>query len=430
MLFSGLLPLSQYPGHGISKSTYSCNDPLPGKAFMYKYFPVATPGDECTSDICVCPATSTVPEWKIQQGRVYTLMSSSTSDAGRKLQQAGAGFGLHLVNVSNHLTTGGMSTAEVENQFTFKLGNMTAFDSFLDHSVLFHTSDLAGYVNKFDSDGVPYLSSEWTHENSDYTSVFVHVPNTQLTLELMQQTTLTKAKRTPVTISPLEVRASSRALEMVRTEGLATLTARGGAASAALLTPLAVNRAVSAAAMAKLDDFYVTGMGTKKVQSVSNDDVTKVCYLWTGASVDICFYQRDESQTKGDFKPADYEEMLNTVHKNIIVGHPLCGTDKWEDNHYAIDSQTAATASIVKYVEDNNVPHICQAGMPGYGTSMHYAFDPTGFGIQMDLSFASAPADCSTAAAAAALSRRELDDGDDVRLGGTFNPACDPGTCA
>jgi len=63
--------LAQSPGNGISKSTYSCNDPIPVKEFLYKYFPVATPGDECTNDICTCEATSSSAEWYIQQGRVY-----------------------------------------------------------------------------------------------------------------------------------------------------------------------------------------------------------------------------------------------------------------------------------------------------------------------------------------------------------------------
>ena len=26
---------------------------------------------------------------------------------------------------------------------------------------------------------------------------------------------------------------------------------------------------------------------------------------------------------------ADFEDMLNTVHKTIIGGHPLCGIDKY-----------------------------------------------------------------------------------------------------
>ena len=49
---------AQSPGNGLSKSTYSCNDPVAAKEFLYKYFPVGTPGDECDNDICICPAVT------------------------------------------------------------------------------------------------------------------------------------------------------------------------------------------------------------------------------------------------------------------------------------------------------------------------------------------------------------------------------------
>ena len=92
------------------------------------------------------------PEWYIQQGRVYAKKSiieeveASVEASRRQLQSPGNGFGLHLVNVSNHLTTGGMSTAQVEAEFVSKLGNMATFDSFMDFNVLFYTTALEEYV--------------------------------------------------------------------------------------------------------------------------------------------------------------------------------------------------------------------------------------------------------------------------------------------
>merc|ERR1712039_573666 len=189
----------------------------------------------------------------------------------------------------------------------------------------------------------------------------------------------------------------------------------------ATLSPISVNRAASAATMAKLDDFYVKGMGAKKVSDDSANGVSRKCYLWTGATVDVCFTSRPDSATKGSFKVEDFENMLNTVHKNIIVGHPYCQVDKWEDNHYAIDSFSASTSSIISYINSNNVPHVCESGSGGSGMSgLHYIFDPTGWGIQADLSFSSQPNDCSSAEAHD-FSRR---------LQGSYNPACESGTCA
>merc|ERR1712151_117609 len=101
--------------------------------------------------------------------------------------------------------------------------------------------------------------------------------------------------------------------------------------------------------------------------------------------------------TKGSLKVQNFESMLNTVHKNIIVGHPYRQTDKWEDNHYAIDSFSASTSSIISYINDNSVPHVCESGSGGSGMSgLHYIFDPTGWGIQADLSFSSQPTDCTS----------------------------------
>merc|ERR1712196_487895 len=102
-------------------------------------------------------------------------------------------------------------------------------------------------------------------------------------------------------------------------------------------------------------------------------------------------------------------------------GHPYCGVDKWEDNHYAIDSFSSDTSGIISYIDKNNVPHICQSGGGGSGpggSGPHYIFDPTGWGIQADLNFNTAPKDCNSFVGN--FSRR---------LQGTFNPACEPGTC-
>merc|ERR1719408_312127 len=164
--------VAQSPGNGISKSTYSCNDAIPAKEFLYKYFPVKTPGDECSNDVCECAATSSTSKWYIQQGRVYVPDQSASGNlrSGRRLQDPGDGFGLHCVNVSAHLTTGGLSTAEVEAHFNEKLGDMTTYDSFMDYSVTFYTTGLAQYAAAFDKDNVKYYTTTWQSSSNAQTS--------------------------------------------------------------------------------------------------------------------------------------------------------------------------------------------------------------------------------------------------------------------
>lgn len=133
------------------------------------------------NDCCaLCsPASGSTPEWYIQQGRVYL-----TRAGGGGGGHAGDGFGLHLVNVSNHLTTGGLSTAEVEAYFNSKLKDIaTRYDSFLDYNIALSTTadGLASYKAAFKSDGVAYLAGTWSSSNgTTYTSIIVQVPNTQV----------------------------------------------------------------------------------------------------------------------------------------------------------------------------------------------------------------------------------------------------------
>merc|ERR1711871_459830 len=179
-----------YPGCGLSKLTHPSSQPATGKKFMEKYFPVQTPGDECTDDVCDCAATSTHAAWHINQGRVYTTREISPSPSGGG--SPGNGFGLHLVDVPAHLTTGGLTTEQVEAHFASKLGDMTKFDSFMDFNAVFATSGLQNYKDTFKADGVKYLAGTWTGPTgTEYTSIIVQVPSSQLVLELVQQTSLT-----------------------------------------------------------------------------------------------------------------------------------------------------------------------------------------------------------------------------------------------
>jgi len=431
---------AQSPGKGISKSTYASDDPLKGKAFMYKYFPVQTPGDECSGDICECPAgTGGSSTWYIQQGRVYFNEASDNATAAqqrRRLLQAnpdpGNGFGLHQVNVSNHLTTGGRSVAEVEGEFDTKLSGMSDFDAFMDYNAMLYTSDLAGYVSAFKADSVPTYAASWSQDGKTYTSVFLHVRG-QVVLELtsdQDQSVIAAALNAKTADLPtMEPRLPEGVVERVSQEhkalGAAVYASTGSGSTQSICSPLAVNRAVSESAgtLDKIETFYVTGMGTTKSTDASGKGpstsgaYSKKCFLWPGATVHVCFTARPDTATKGEWKVGDFEKMMNKVHETLLGGQPYCGTDKWFDNHYAIDSHTADAAKIVKYVDSAKVVHYCSTSGPG-GGGLHYIFDPTGWGIQTDLRFSTQPSDCNAAPA--------------VKVGGPgghSNPACEPGTC-
>merc|ERR1711920_406086 len=165
--------------------------------------------------------------------------------------------------------------------------------------------------------------------------------------------------------------------------------------------------------MSKLDEFYVTGMGTTKTHDSAENGVSKKCYLWTGASVNICFTNRADTATSTSFNVGDLEDMLNNVHKTIIDGHPYCPMDRWFDNHYAIDSRTVDNSKILSYINSKKPFHTCGSN-PMRGAGLSAVWDPTGLGIQMDTG-TSLPNDCSSYDDELSFLKAS---------GGGFNPAC------
>ena len=110
---------------------------------------------------------------------------------------------------------------------------------------------------------------------------------------------------------------------------------------------------------------------------------------------------------------------MNAVHANLLA-NPMCGVDKWLDNHHAYDAMTTSTSSIVAYLDSDagaDTYYYCSpASVGGALSGLHYIIDPTGWGIQLDMDATEQPSGCSDSAR-------------QVGLGGDYNPACDLGEC-
>jgi len=286
------------------------------------------------------------------------------------------------------------------------LGDMSKFDSFMDFNVVFATSSLQSYKSAFDQDGVNYLVGSWSNTGGQqYSSLLVQVPGSQLLLELVQKTSL-ELSEGQISL-PMEQRVPNSILEeqdsAMSGEAVADTTSD-------YIVSLVVNRAASSKSMSELEDFYVDGMGTTKTHDSTETGATKKCFLWPGASVNICFTSRADSETSTSFKVGDFEDMLNSAHQTILDGHPWCPMDRWFDNHYAIDSHSVDNSKILSYVNSKNALHTCGSN-PMRGSGMSAIFDPTGLGIQMDTGIG-LPNDCSTLTSPAWMEE------------GHSNPAC------
>jgi hypothetical protein len=320
----------------------------------------------------------------------------------------GNGFGLHLVSVPGHKTTGGLTVEVVESHFTEKLGDMSKYDSFMDYNVVLAVTNLQALKTEFNKDGLKYLVGTWSSsENTQYSSILVQVSGSQLILELVQKGSLELAE------GETSVQLEQRVPNSMLTDYDSKLTGEDSVSetfSKGHIVGLTVNRAASSKAMSELEDFYVTGMGCSLTHDATENGATKKCFKWKGATMDVCFTNRDDSETSTSFKVGDFEDMLNSVHKTINGDHPWCPMNRWFDNHYAIDSQSVSNTKILKYINSKKPSHICAShGLFNRGLSA--VFDPTGVGIQMDTGIG-LPDDCSTSL------------GSFIASGDTFNPAC------
>ena len=295
--------------------------------------------------------------------------------AARRLQpERSKGFGLHLVDVWSSETAGGLNVSEVEHIFAAKVANFSsgAYDAFFDFNVVLYAADLDAYGDAFAKDGVPTLRFSWTSaEGETWHSLLVHVPKSQMILELVSQ----NSKTTPTLA--METRMSNRTTVRMSTTVKSTYNN--------LLYGVAVTRGVSD--LAAVATFYETVLGAVEVLDVKAAGVARKCYQWGWAGSDVCFVQRDDD---AKFTVADLEATLWASHAAVDTSPSV--HDKWGDNHYAMDLPGTSGASIVKAFTANYAriyPIANKSTTYAFSCEQHYIIDPTGFSIQTDLDFMS-----------------------------------------
>lgn len=288
-----------------------------------------------------------------------------------------------MPDIPGHSTEGGKTVEEIEKIFDEKVGDMKSFDWFMDYNIGLFTSNLDAYVEKMDGLGILHLDASWKHSSGTGYSVFVHVPHTQMIVELFGLTSKTLEQ----TIT-LEQRMSDTRISMVS----------ASPPTGMILTAVSVSRAISAENFADLEDFYTTGVGATVTYSKDDTDMHSVCYQWPGTHGDVCFRQRKESTTSASYTPKQFEDML-AASKEALLQNPNCGMYRWEDNHYAIDlgMQGGSFDNLLTYVKSKGLKYLCGGGGPsGMSGGAHYVYDQTGWGIQLDGSMSVSMPGCSS----------------------------------
>jgi len=319
----------------------------------------------------------------------YTPEPSGNAGSGRRLLQPamGEGFGLHLVNVVASVTTGGLDVATLEQHFTDRLGDMTKFDAFMDYSAQLFTANLPAYSAKFSADKVPFLAASWPTDGQGSTtwySLFVRVPESQLIIELV-------GTESPAdSLTPLETRMSSRQVAIyskyVKDENN-------------LLYAAAVNRATSN--MTAVEDFYTNVIKATTVLTVDlpSYGISRRCFAWNTAQSDVCFTSRPTG-SQGSFTVKDFEQMLWSVHSSVMTDPTKA--DKYQDNHYAVDTQVSGDY-IAQYFTAHNPFPLSKDSPFAFACMQDYIIDPTGNSIQTDLFFTQQYPGCGWSTSSPAL---------------------------
>lgn len=359
--------LCQGPGRGISKSTYAVSDAKASGDWLMKYLPCSEASDDCPNRECTCGT----------QGRVALTGSS---------------FGVHTVwapGDGNHRAdaNGGKTLQEIEKIWDDGIGDLSkTYDSdanargWCDNSLaMYTTGSLDSYVTAFDAGGQKYHTGSWQSGGATYYSLLVHIPSTQVVLEL-QGASCSKCSPAPLAGRPADSYLHPPTL---------ALAARRLNASADELEPTKISRAVRSVAEVKAFYKAVFQVDPKSESTASDGTKTLLIQVLDTASVLLQFVERP-GQT-GAYNSQWFASYLNTTNiKYMGTGgeHHGCWPI-WGDNHCALDQREVDIGTFYDRWSKSGYPlwmHNTPMGQPHM-----YAQDPSGWQMQFDGSYSNPP---------------------------------------
>jgi len=289
------------------------------------------------------------------------------------------GFAIHMAAVSGN-TTGGLPVDQLESHYRERLGNLTAYDQFMDYSTTFYTHDLQPYAASFKKDGVPFFLAEWREESTQelwYSLIFV-IPNTMYVIELASpvkpdSTSGTKLPRIEARMSP-EVAAKFRGYQ---------------SHPANVLWVASINRASSN--MSAIEDVYINDFKALLSFQSNNNSVAKRCYKMSEQSAtdsntffwnQVCFTSRIPDPEKDRiFSVLDFERMLWAAHAGTLGNDPFSQLDKYTDNHDGLLMNPLAITELQKRFAERSPYPITADTRLAYLCKQSYLIDPTGWSI-------------------------------------------------
>jgi hypothetical protein len=292
-------------------------------------------------------------------------------------------FGLHMENVVAR-PSGPTSVTEVEAVFQDKM--LAAFkhgtyDSFMDFALVFWASDLDVYIDKFQADDVKYLSLKWqTDSGNQKFSIIVHIPHTQVVLELVSTS---RPKKASSFLDDPTFRYTDRLFSNMNASTVI---------SSKFLRPLAISKGISN--MDNLVDFYERALNATTDHRKTYGDGTEIAIfnvntifgqaLGPAGIISVRFVSRPASWTSSSMSVKQLEMAKFAGHdwvhdnKGNLSANCICGFDRWYDNHYAF--QAGLLDDYKQRLDFRSWPYYHAWGLhPNL-----YVVDPSGDAIQLN----------------------------------------------
>lgn len=310
------------------------------------------------------------------------FQTSSKDHSGGFGPQTWEGFGIHLPDVEQATTTGGITVEALQGHYEARLGDHSEFDAYMDYSVTFFTHDLQPYVDAFKADGQKYFIGRWSDSTgASWFSMIFLVPGSTYVIELVSA------------IEPSGVSVSAIAMEQRMADSHCDKFRNIGSHPAHVLLISSINRAADD--METVDDVYTNLFKATTVQSIKAGGVTRNCYTFksasglqmppSGGALDehVCFTKRTSPSPKDSiYSVKQHEEMLWAAHAGTLGSNPSSTTDKYTDSHYALPMPSAGLSALASYFSSNDPYPITASTRLAYACKQNYIIDPTGFSIQ------------------------------------------------
>jgi len=311
-----------------------------------------------------------------------TFQTSSKDHSGGMGPQSWEGFGMHITDVTTSKTTGGITVSQLESDFKARLGDLSAYDQFMDYSVTHFTYDLQPYVDAFKADGVSHFLGQWQHGDDTWYSLIFLVEGSHYVIELVS------------TIKP-NVASSYPQMEQRMSDAHCEKFKLYKSHPAHVLLISSINRATSD--MDKIDNVYTNAFKGKSTHKIDGKDVVRHCFSFMGVSglefppgpggmtldEDVCFTSRTADATKDKILSVKgFEEMMWAEHAATTGSNANSQIDKYTDNHYALPIPASGLSELKSEFTANDPYPITKDTRLAYACKQDYIIDPTGWSIQ------------------------------------------------